>query len=100
MSSIVILISPISPSTERGRDQARPAGVVHIRDTVGQAPGTTAGNLMRPALTLPADTPVYAALTTMREHGTRLVLVTDGELLGLVTLQDLVNRLLAAPNPA
>jgi CBS domain containing-hemolysin-like protein len=82
-------------------DQTGPAGVVHIRDTVGRPADTTARDVMRPVPTLPADTPVYSALTTMREHSTHLVLVTgDDELLGLVTLQDLVNQLLAAPSPA
>ena len=54
---------------------------------------------MRPILTLPADEPVYAALTTMRRRS-QFALVCDGtELLGLVTMQDVLERLLG-PGPA
>ncbi len=55
---------------------------------------------MRPILTLPADEPVYAALTTMRRRRSQFALVCDGtELLGLVTMQDVLERLLG-PGPA
>lgn len=70
-------------------------GVVHVRDTVN-APGTiTAADLMRPALKLAADTPVYAALRTMRETRSHLaVVVDDGRVRGLITLADVLERLL------
>lgn len=57
---------------------------------------------MRPVRTLPPGTPVYAALSTMRDSRNHLALVgTDNELLGIVTLQDLLNQLLPPqPRPA
>ena len=74
-----------------------PVGVVHVRDTLDAAPGTTAADLMRPVLTLPAGQPVYDALTTMRQRRNQFALVHDKEgLLGLVTMQDLIDRLLPA----
>jgi CBS domain containing-hemolysin-like protein len=79
------------------RDGDEPVGVVHVRDTLAAPPQTTAADLMRPVLTLPADTPVYEALTTMRQQRSHLALVhIDAQLLGLVTLHDLLDRLLPA----
>ena len=50
---------------------------------------------MRPMLTLPADQPIYDALATMRRDRSQFALVRDGaSLLGLVTMQDLLDRLL------
>lgn len=72
-----------------------PVGMVHVRDTLTADPATTAGELVRPALTLSADTPVYAALSTMRAQASQFALVNDDdELLGLVTMHDLLDRLL------
>ncbi len=72
-------------------------GVVHVRDTVNAPAGATAVDLMRPALQLTADTPVYAALRTMRETRSHLVVVTDGvRVRGLITLADVLSRLLPA----
>jgi CBS domain containing-hemolysin-like protein len=81
----------------------RPAGtvygVVHVRDSLAASARTTAADLMRPALQLDAVTPVYEALRTMRETRSHLSIVTaNGELIGLVTLTDLLKRLL--PNGA
>ncbi|KUP96874.1 hemolysin family protein [Thermobifida cellulosilytica] len=77
-----------------------PFGVLHVRDTFTAAPGTTAADLMRPVLTLDATTPIYAALSIMRESRTHLALVEDGEeLVGLVTMQDMLDRLLLAGTP-
>ncbi len=70
-------------------------GVVHVRDALTVADGTTAADLMRPVLSLNADAQVYDALTTMRERRNHVALVREhGALLGLVTMQDLLNRLL------
>ncbi|GAS98539.1 hypothetical protein RMCC_5504 [Mycolicibacterium canariasense] len=71
-------------------------GVVHVRDTVSAAPETTAADLMRPALMLASVTPAYAALRTMRETRNHLVVVTDeeGSVRGLITLTDVLKRLL------
>ncbi|MEU5840566.1 hemolysin family protein [Rhodococcus sp. NPDC047139] len=70
-------------------------GVVHVRDSLNAAPGITAAELMRPALTIDAATPVYEALTTMRETRNHLVTVTsDDRIVGLITLSDVLDRLL------
>lgn len=77
------------------RAHGRPLGVVHVRDAVTRPAGTTAADLMRPVRTLSGDTPIYAALSSMRESRNHLALVEeDGELAGLVTLQDLLDQLL------
>ena len=83
------------------RDEGSPVGFVHVRDTLTRPPGTTARDLMRPVLTLAADTPSYAAVSTMRERRSHIVLVeSEGTQIGLVTLADLVDRLLPAGAPA
>ncbi|TKG72254.1 hemolysin family protein [Prauserella endophytica] len=70
-------------------------GVVHVRDTLAQPQGATAAGLMRPAQALPADTPVHTALTTMRDRRDHLALVKEGDaVVGLVTMQDLLDELL------
>ena len=79
------------------RDAGKPIGFVHVRDTLTRPEGTTARDLMRPVLTLSADTPAYAAVTAMRERRSHIALVeSEGQQLGLVTLADLVDRLLPA----
>ncbi len=81
------------------RAHGQPLGVVHVRDAVTRSDGTAA-DLMRPVRTLSADTPMYAALSTMRESRNHLALVEDdGGLAGLVTLQDLLDRLLLPQTP-
>ncbi|GHC81445.1 membrane protein [Nocardiopsis terrae] len=76
-------------------EQDAPVGVLHVREALTSPDGTTAADLMRPVLTLSASTPMYAAMGIMRESRSHLALVeTDGELLGLVTLQDILDRLL------
>ena len=82
-------------------DGDRPLGVVHVRDALTSAPGTGAADLMRPVPTLSAEAPIYAALSIMRESRSHLALV-EGEapaggrapLVGLVTMQDMMDRLL------
>ncbi|QHE72758.1 hemolysin family protein [Rhodococcus sp. WAY2] len=77
-------------------------GVVHVRDSL-QAPSSyTARALMRSVLTLPADTPVYEALAAMRETRSHLALVLDdeGDVTGLITLTDVLHRLLPATGAA
>ena len=76
-------------------DHNGPLGVVHVRDTLTRPPRTTAAELMRPLQTFPSSTPVYAALNTMRESRQHLATVhTNGKLIGIITLQDLLNELL------
>ncbi|ADH67367.1 MULTISPECIES: hemolysin family protein [Nocardiopsis] len=76
-------------------DGTEPVGVLHVREALTGPEGTTAADLMRPVLTLAAETPMYAAMGIMRESRSHLSLVeTDGEVIGLVTLQDILDRLL------
>jgi CBS domain containing-hemolysin-like protein len=74
------------------RDGDAVVGVVHVRDSLGG--GRTAGELMRPVLALPEATPVYEALQTMRSTRTHLVIVDGPGGRGLLTLTDLLHRLL------
>ncbi len=84
------------------RDGDEPVGVVHVRDTLSAAEQTTAADLMRPVLRLSAAEPAYDALSTMRHKHTQIALVQQGtEILGLVTMQDLLDQLLpTAASPA
>lgn len=68
-------------------------GVVHVRETVSGDDPRSAGELMRPIFRLDADTPVYAALTTMRETRNHLAVVNGAGGLGVVTLNDVLLRL-------
>ncbi|GAB3442083.1 hemolysin family protein [Actinophytocola sediminis] len=70
-----------------------PLGVVHVRDALTGT--STAGELMRPVLRLPDDTPAHTALMTMRDRRNHLALVYgEGEVAGLLTLHDLLDQLL------
>lgn len=78
------------------RDNGTVDGVVHVRDSLGAPPGTTAADLMRPVLALEPDVPVYAALSRMRETRQHLAIVVEnGRAVGLLTLDDVLERLLA-----
>lgn len=77
------------------RGDGRVDGVVHVRDSLEGESGLTASDLMRPALTLDVSVPVYEALTMMRETRSHLCTVTNGgDVLGLITLDDVLERLL------
>jgi CBS domain containing-hemolysin-like protein len=70
-------------------------GVVHVRDSLRARPGSTARDLMRPLLSLPVDVKVYRALQIMRQTRNHLALVSeDSETIGLITLTDVLQRLL------
>ncbi|CAN5246441.1 hemolysin family protein [soil metagenome] len=71
-------------------------GVVHVRDSLSAASGSTAADLMRPALVLEGATPVYEALRTMRETRGHLAIVTEGDStpVGLITVTDVLDRLM------
>jgi CBS domain containing-hemolysin-like protein len=76
-------------------EAGEPVGVLHVREALNSPDGTTAADLMRPVLTLSVGTPMYAAMGIMRDSRSHLALVeSDGELVGLVTLQDMLDRLL------
>ncbi|MCZ4579520.1 hemolysin family protein [Gordonia amicalis] len=80
----------------RDADSGPVHGVVHVRDSLRAEPGATAADLMRPVLRIESAQPVYEALAAMRERRAHLALVTDsGRAIGLITLNDLLQRLLA-----
>ncbi|SNS36669.1 hemolysin family protein [Rhodococcoides kyotonense] len=75
------------------RDGETVSGVVHVRDTL--ADDVALADVTRPVFTLEVDTPVYVALASMRETSSHLALVVDGDrTLGVVTLSDVLSRLL------
>ena len=77
------------------RDGDAIAGVVHVRECLRSGSDVRAADLMRPTLTLDASAPVYEALRTMRERRSHVAVVTrDGQVTGLITLTDLLDRLL------
>lgn len=86
-----------------GASEGAPGGlreVVHVRDTLALAPGAPASDVARPVFHLEASTPVYAALTTMREERQHLVLVTetgDGDRVAVLTMEDVMRRLFPSP---
>jgi CBS domain containing-hemolysin-like protein len=77
------------------------AGVLHVRDAItGPAATGHAVDMTHPVHTLPADSGVLDALTTMRNARAQLAIVAtaDDPFIGLVSLDDLLSELLAA-NP-
>lgn len=75
--------------------------VVHVRDTLTEPETAGIRGLTRPALLFPAGTPVYTVLSRMRESGNQLALVTrGGEVLGVVTITDVLRRLFPRSRPA
>jgi CBS domain containing-hemolysin-like protein len=78
----------------RGEQQTI-VGVVHVRDSLRAHSKATAGDLMRPVLNLSVDVKVYRALQVMRHTRNHLALVIeDGATIGLITLTDVLQRLL------
>ena len=80
-------------------------GVIHARDSIGVDEGATARELMRPSLSLEQDLTVAEAFRRMREARAHLVVVEQSgeypgthrsEVRGVVTLDDVVRRLLPA----
>lgn len=69
--------------------------VVHVRDTLMHPAGANAAQFARPVFIMPAATTLHSALATMRRTRNHLVLVTDrGGILGVMTLADVLARLL------
>ncbi|WP_106397972.1 hemolysin family protein [Actinocorallia populi] len=69
-------------------------GVVHVRDTLNEPETGDISHLTRPAHRMPVETPVYTALTQMRETSTQLALVTEGDrVAGVVTIIDILRHL-------
>jgi CBS domain containing-hemolysin-like protein len=70
-------------------------GVIHVRDTLVDALDAPAAPFVRSALSLAGETPVYEVLAQMRATSQQLVVVVDdGAFLGIVTLSDILPRLL------
>ncbi|MBX9245464.1 HlyC/CorC family transporter [Actinotalea ferrariae] len=77
------------------------SGVVHVRDTLVAPDGRPAADFERPVLGLAHDTPVYAALATMRETRNHLAVVRDGDrVVGVITMADVMRRLFPSPDAA
>ena len=71
--------------------------VVHVRDTLLEPETRAAHELARVAFVLDAKTPVYEALAQMRKSSVQLALVMNANsLLGVVTLADILKRVLPA----
>lgn len=83
------------------REAGLTVGLVHVRDTLHEAAADeTAATLVRPALHLRSDTPVAQALRQMRETGSQLAIVTDGDKeVGLLSVNDIMLRLLPTTAP-
>ncbi|GGG19627.1 membrane protein [Rhodococcoides trifolii] len=82
----------------RGRSDV--VGVVHVRDTLEADSGRPVDEFVRPAFELQSATPVYVALTEMRETRNHLAVVRDDrEVVGVVTMSDVLVRLLPSADP-
>ena len=75
--------------------------VVHVRDTLLEPDARPAHELARSAFMLDAQTPVYEALARMRKASVHLaVIMGDGRMRGVVTLADILKRVLPAATAA
>ena len=74
--------------------------LVHVRDTLDLPAQAPVAAVSRPVPVEPVDAPVYAVLARMRATSTHLVVVRDGSTdAGVVTLTDILTRLLPPPAP-
>jgi len=81
--------------------QADLLGTVHVRDTLGEDDHAPLAPLVRPVPQIAGTTTVYEALAQMRRGSSHLVLVVeDGEVVGVVTMADLLHRLFPGTAPA
>ncbi|MGO3885585.1 MAG: CNNM domain-containing protein [Mycetocola sp.] len=73
-------------------------GVVHVRDTLALEPTASIQGAVRPALILPADIAAGDAFRMMRDRGEQLaVLTTDGRVVGVATVADVLHSILPGP---
>ncbi|MCF8612123.1 hemolysin family protein [Gordonia sp. HY285] len=87
----------------RDSDTAPVEGIIHVRDSLQAGPTVTARDLQRPALTIKGTTPAYEALQAMRKTRNHLAIITDADtaaIIGLVTITDVLKRLLPADGAA
>lgn len=78
----------------RDKGTNAPVGVVHVRDTLLMGAGEPLDSVMRAVFELPAATPLYTALTRMRETSNHLALVPDtAPGVRVVTLADVLATL-------
>lgn len=69
--------------------------VVHLRDTLLEPDARPATEIARQVFVLEAKTPVYESLALMRKSSVQLaVVMRDGQLVGVVTLADILGRIL------
>ncbi|KII75690.1 CNNM domain-containing protein [Vibrio renipiscarius] len=69
--------------------------VVHVRDTLLEPAEKPAREVARNAYVLDSKTPVYEALARMRKASVQLAVVSkDGKMVGVVTLADILKRVL------
>ncbi|MDP3516937.1 MAG: hemolysin family protein [Pseudohongiella sp.] len=74
--------------------------VVHLRDTLIEPDTRPAHELARRVFVLDAKTPVYEALARMRKSKVQLaVVMSDGRMRGVVTLSDILERVLPVAVP-
>ncbi|OEE75825.1 hypothetical protein A1OQ_22640, partial [Enterovibrio norvegicus FF-162] len=69
--------------------------VVHVRDTLLEPTDKPARDVARNAYVLDSKMPIYEALARMREASVQLAVVSkDGKMVGVVTLADILKRVL------
>ncbi|MHA3683646.1 hemolysin family protein [Leucobacter sp. HY1908] len=71
--------------------------VAHVRDTLAVADETPAAEISRPAMSLAPGDSAYDALARMRRGQVQLaIVVEDGRLVGVITLDDLLREIVPA----
>ena len=76
-------------------DQGTTPSVVHVRDTLLEPDARSARELARPVFVMEAKTPVFEALALMRKSSAQLALImSNGQMRGVVTLADILKRVL------
>ena len=73
----------------------RPPLVVHLRDTLLESDSRPAREIAREVFVLDGKTPVFESLALMRKSSVQLaVVMSDGRMNGVVTLADILERIL------
>lgn len=75
--------------------------VVHVRDTLLEPADRPAREVARKAFVLDSKTPIYEALARMRDVSVQLAVIRkEGRMIGVVTLADILRRVLPAAKVA